>query len=109
MSDDTNDNHEELASPAATSYAYSLWRDGSGDLLLSLVSYLNVRDGNRLAATCRRAYYWDHQYRRLRGPVARRTSFPKSFVLVKVFGVAVRYPVAKRKTRRKRVPPSKCS
>jgi len=47
---------------------YSLLRDGSGDLLLSIVSYLNVTDGSKFGCTCRRAYYWVHQYRRLRGP-----------------------------------------
>eukprot|EP00977_Amphora_coffeiformis_P029852 scaffold43063_cov214-Amphora_coffeaeformis.AAC.2 len=48
--------------------SYSLLRDGSGDLLLSIVSYLNVTDGAKFGRTCRRAFYLIQQYRRLRGP-----------------------------------------
>ena len=48
--------------------AYALLRDGSGDLLLSIVSYLNAKDGAMFAMTCRRAYFWVHSYRKLRGP-----------------------------------------
>ena len=56
------------SSSSSLSSPFALWRDGSSELLLTIVSFLNVRDGNSLSATCRRAYYWVHQYRRLRGP-----------------------------------------
>jgi small ligand-binding sensory domain FIST len=60
---------KELDGASMTDEAsFSLFRDGSGELLLSVVSFLNVRDGARLARSCRRGYFWVSSYRRLRGP-----------------------------------------
>ena len=88
---------------------YALLRDASGDLLLSIVSFLNVQEGNRFAATCRRSYYWVHQYRRMRGPelvaaLAESTSATASSILPE----RVVHTVVPQATQQLQAPPALC-
>jgi hypothetical protein len=52
----------------STSPPPSFLQDGPSELWLQIVSFGNVQDASRLAVTCRRAYYWVHRHRQLRGP-----------------------------------------